>query len=941
MSDKNLTWLHLSDFHVGKDGYAERKMFDYILSHVKNRKEKGVVPDFLFFTGDLADKGLSEQYQVLWEELIIPLQQEIGDCIENRTFVVPGNHDVNRRKNPAFSREEIRGPNSRYFDPTEEGAQLRGEMLIPRFKAYLDNDLTLLGEQFSQPEGAWTACLTRNGVEVGIVGINTAWLSKDGSDERQLTPGKALLENSINAIKSTEFHIVLGHHPVDWFFPTFQRSIKSLLAQCHAVYLHGHLHDVWVEPTYGNGNEYLAIQSGAGFQAREGEPWRNGLVWGQVDMIKKKVSVQPYNWVSDGQEWRVCSEGLPAAAKDGEWWSYALPGSKSIALDYKPAQVVSPPPKGWAIVTPEDLVVYVRPLEESVALRYFDGAVPDWSTVLSTSICRRGIVNDLIQCFESVNAVGKPNVTLLLAAGCEGKSTALLQAAYEIVSKKEKWRIMHRRDESQPLNVESMIPLLDKESNWLLLIDEADNAAADVYRLLSELPDTQYGQVHAILACRDTDWLTSSGDQIEFSSMADFHKKHLTGLDINDAELIVQSWKAYGKEGLGDLESHPEIDRASILERQAKEEAKTQAGAFFGALLAARNGSDLQKRARIVLERLSRRTIPGGKTLRDALAHIAVMHAEGLEYLSRPVLAEALACPLNKLHREVLVPLGQEAAATTTSSFIFTRHQRIAKNIAFVLENEFGEDLHEIYVSLSRAAIACSVQGVTYIPELSSWRYDISNHFLDTDRTELAFSIAHAVLAEEPDNIQTRTHVANLYRRKGVPGLAVRIFRQVSDLVESRAFYHEWGVAEGECNRMVESIVLDFYSLSDQCHFRKIDRKQANMSLTGLAISLSALHYTFGNNYFQRARMAAICIGVRLAISEADRKFYEENLNFLLALNIPRPNVEILVSQLRSDIFFVEELGLDPELSDLIPKLGNLSFDGLSELLENSPNFGG
>lgn len=229
--NKTIHWLHLSDFHVGKDGYATRKMFDYILAHVGKRKEEGFMPDLLFLTGDLANKGLASEYETFWLEFVSPLQELIGGEIGQRTFAVPGNHDVDRTKHTAFSREEISKADSHYLDPTKEGVRLRGEMLTPRLKSYLDNDCSPTKGAFASLDGAFAHCLTIQGHEVGIVGINTAWLSKDDKDERQLTPGKPLLENALNAIDHTKLRIVLGHHPIDWFRLDQQKPIKSVLGQ--------------------------------------------------------------------------------------------------------------------------------------------------------------------------------------------------------------------------------------------------------------------------------------------------------------------------------------------------------------------------------------------------------------------------------------------------------------------------------------------------------------------------------------------------------------------------------------------------------------------------------------------------------------------------------------------------------------------------------------
>ena len=264
---QTIRWLHLSGIHVGKDNYSTRKMFDYILEHARAKKAAGVLPDLLFITGDLANSGLASEYVTFWTEFAWPLQEVIGEGSGERTFTVPGNHDVDRLQHPAFSREEMCDAKRQYFDPTSEGKRLR-KMLMPRFKAFQEEDSTVEKGAFSGERGAFFRVVEIAGVNVGIAGINTAWLSKDDHDERKLTPGKMLLEQALDQLQQSELRIVLGHHPLDWIIPGEQKAIKSLLGKHSVLYLHGHLHEAWVEPTYGSGHQFLAIQSGAGFQRR-------------------------------------------------------------------------------------------------------------------------------------------------------------------------------------------------------------------------------------------------------------------------------------------------------------------------------------------------------------------------------------------------------------------------------------------------------------------------------------------------------------------------------------------------------------------------------------------------------------------------------------------------------------------------------------------------
>ena len=414
----SIRWLHLSDFHVGKDNYATRKMFDYILAHARDRRAAGIVPDLLFVTGDLANRGLASEYETFWTEFAWPLQEVIGEGSDERTFTVPGNHDVDRLQHPAFSREEMCDAKSHYFDPTPEGRRLR-EMLMPRFNAFQEGDTTVVKGAFSGERGAFSRVVEIAGVKVGIAGINTAWLSKDDKDERKLTPGKALLEQALDELKQADLLIVLGHHPLDWIVSGEQKAIKSILGKHSVLYLHGHLHEAWVEPTYGSGHQLLTIQSGAGFQAREGEIWRNGLIWGQADLDAQVVRLQPWQWNPAHQDWSLAADAFPEVHRHGEWWEYPLPGTEAAKHVPRstPQEPAVPPPKGWSMVTPDELSTHLIQLTEDAAVRFFNGAVPGWHTALSTSIPRRQIVGTLAGHFQDADTAVR---SIVAPSSCPG-----------------------------------------------------------------------------------------------------------------------------------------------------------------------------------------------------------------------------------------------------------------------------------------------------------------------------------------------------------------------------------------------------------------------------------------------------------------------------------------------------------------------------------------
>src|SRR4051794_36975009 len=103
-----LTWLHLSDLHVGQpqSDLPVKRISRALIDDLENMRDRhGLKPDFVFFTGDLAfgqrsntvgkEETLVEQYQT-GEKFLSDVRRTFSITIDN-CFIVPGNHDVNRK----------------------------------------------------------------------------------------------------------------------------------------------------------------------------------------------------------------------------------------------------------------------------------------------------------------------------------------------------------------------------------------------------------------------------------------------------------------------------------------------------------------------------------------------------------------------------------------------------------------------------------------------------------------------------------------------------------------------------------------------------------------------------------------------------------------------------------------------------------------------------
>jgi predicted MPP superfamily phosphohydrolase len=179
MRTPKLRWLHCSDVHFGKDRTVQERLLEKIVEHVAERVAYGFIPDLVFVTGDLADKGLGKEYDGLRRDFVGPLRKALGGGNwPGRILAVPGNHDVDRTKADTFDRNATLAPGTRFFDPSKEGVAKR-EILFPRFKAYRQKaPADVSGNWLSGHEGSFAEIVDLDGVRVGVAGINTAWLSR-------------------------------------------------------------------------------------------------------------------------------------------------------------------------------------------------------------------------------------------------------------------------------------------------------------------------------------------------------------------------------------------------------------------------------------------------------------------------------------------------------------------------------------------------------------------------------------------------------------------------------------------------------------------------------------------------------------------------------------------------------------------------------------------
>lgn len=880
-----IRWLHFSDFHVGKDNYAQIKLFEEMLSEIKNMWEKGFIPNFIFITGDIVYSAKKRDYGIFCSKFIEPLLNISGNEFLNRLFIVPGNHDVNRDISKFFNFQIIQLNESHLFDPSKDGLDERKQFL-PRFKNYRNSKGITPKQWLDSENGSFTSLIElSNGNKVGVIGINTALISMNG-DRGQISPGVEILDEALNKANGCDVKFVLGHHPIDWFYD--YEPIKSVLGHHHAIYLHGHLHKNRVNPLSWGGIGFLALQSGAAFITRSDEENKNGFLLGEINLSNSSLRLQPRKWNPANREWQIVSD-LPGYCRmPGEdWWIFELPDSKTNPRKSRLSSHSEVKfPEGWQLIDQNSTNYQNKKLDKNHAIKYFDGANPDWEISASKEIPRLTNEIEIYKSIISYNFEDKSQATLLIGPIGEGKTTILMQVVYDLISNNS-WNILWKSDQRPKIDIASIIQLPKLEKPWLLAIDLDCEIIDEVYSTCEFIHKNHRTDIHLLLACRDTDWKESLGEKYKWGDFVNFKKITISGLSLIDARAIVSSWLNFGNEGMGKL-TGTNIERAAIDLYELSHQAEIKEGAFFGALLKARYGDDLQEHVKTLLNRLNDRNIPGGKDLLDAFSYIALMHSENLKFLPKSILADVLNCPSEKISSLVLYPLGRESVISKDSQYILTRHHELAKTAAILLQDLFFYDLDNIFLDLIDSAVTLYKKG-EYIPFLQGWFFDISKYFSDKGRHGLAIKIAEMVFYKNPYASSHLISLSKIYRAARASGKASKLFRRLNNdqsITKDRDYLLEWGLAEISCEKIPLGLLLIAMALNDHIDSFFPYNKFVTYSLYIFCRSSLQLYHLYNESAFNDGHIASCRLGMILPTKNPYSKelvnfFNKEHLNFI------------------------------------------------------------
>lgn len=255
---KEINWLHLSDLHVGCGCH------DWMWPQLKQQLFDDLTKQYLvsgpwqivFFTGDLTFSGsefleLEKLLEEFWSHF------RLLGC-DPKLLVVPGNHDLIRPL-PHNSTAKV----LQKWSNEHEVQQLFWSSEDNEYRLFVKNIFNDFDEWKKSSKlpfaeihegimpGDFSSQIVIDGVQLGVVGLNTSFLHFSNSFEEnslelhQIQINSVSSSNQVGWLKGNDFSVLMTHHDVDWLNSNSKSHYNSSIypPNSFSVHLCGHRHD--------------------------------------------------------------------------------------------------------------------------------------------------------------------------------------------------------------------------------------------------------------------------------------------------------------------------------------------------------------------------------------------------------------------------------------------------------------------------------------------------------------------------------------------------------------------------------------------------------------------------------------------------------------------------------------------------------------------------
>ncbi len=318
-----VTWLHVSDFHLSNGApYDQEVILRALVESVKRFREEGHIPDLIFATGDIAQNGKAKEYDSATKFFDTLL--DAAGLNRDRLFVIPGNHDVDRREGEFLARSiSSEASADRYFSPDKSFPHLTHK--FQPFSEWYNDYFNTIRSYPTNTTCSPVEILTINGSRLAVLPLNSALFCIGDDDHQKLFIGRRCLDEAKKHLAAADLTIALMHHPLDWLSPLEQANIEDTLEASVDLLLQGHFHQIAAKGIVSANGGYLKLAAGAAYQTRE---WPNSAMYVTFDC--NQVTIFPIRYEDSPKErWTLDTSifSSPSYTK-----SFPIPGRADAGL---------------------------------------------------------------------------------------------------------------------------------------------------------------------------------------------------------------------------------------------------------------------------------------------------------------------------------------------------------------------------------------------------------------------------------------------------------------------------------------------------------------------------------------------------------------------------------------------------------------------------------
>lgn len=257
-------WLHISDVHLEPiDDYGRDIVLRTLVSTVQQHRDRGRTFDAIFVTGDIVSHGKSDAYAnatKLFDDLC-----SVAGLDRRRVFVVPGNHDVDRRRGSFLARTLASSEESDHYFAAGQ-PKYHFDRLV-HFRTWYDHYFAGIRSFPTDSTCGPVEVLDVVDGRVGVLPINTSLFCADDSDHENLWIGRRCIDGALDALQvaNVDLSVALLHHPLSFLHSGERSGIRDRLQRTVDMVLRGHLHETDIQSVVNSSGAALHLAAGSAY----------------------------------------------------------------------------------------------------------------------------------------------------------------------------------------------------------------------------------------------------------------------------------------------------------------------------------------------------------------------------------------------------------------------------------------------------------------------------------------------------------------------------------------------------------------------------------------------------------------------------------------------------------------------------------------------------